>query len=127
MARPLESRVAKLEQGKGPEGDTFYLSWVPEGEDFEAALADANTQKASLPRAEAICLKWTASGTPPLPRWTTMQAVSNQELEQLKSEVIRIYKDATKHTVPAASEPQSRTDVVAMTDRQLVGIALGIM
>jgi hypothetical protein len=60
MARSLESKLEKLERGKGATADVlpFYILWVPAGADRDAALAEFRASGKIGPDVPAYCAEW---------------------------------------------------------------------
>jgi hypothetical protein len=77
MSRSLESRVGRLEQNSGGP-DQFYLIWCRPDEDEDKILLQHAVKGASDQRVR--CYHWKGTGPMPEPRWTSLEDMTDDEL-----------------------------------------------
>jgi hypothetical protein len=92
VSRTLESRIGKLEQKSGiHDADQLFLMWCRPEQDEDEILLDAakkgmvdlDAGKGTWPGGRAICCHWTGDDPMPEPRWTTIKAMTEDELTYL--------------------------------------------
>jgi hypothetical protein len=78
----LKGRVVRLESlyGRGPQDSRFFMIWGKDEPDLGRKLRDAK-DCGDLNRGDRFNGKiWTCPGSPPAPRWTQLDEMSDDEL-----------------------------------------------
>ena len=82
MARGIQSRLRKIEDKARPKGNAVFMAWGRDQAEAERILADA--RKAGIVRDgdRADAGVWTLPSEMPRSRWTTLDDMSGEELNE---------------------------------------------
>ena len=131
MARFLQSKLEKLERGKGTIADAlpFYILWVPADADRVAALDEFRASGKIAADVPAYCAEWKRRGRVlgprPRSRLTNQRRISEDEVAVLLEAICNDFESSGFSSSSSASDDVRDQQLMCeMTDRELIGVIL---